>query len=74
MSLGGLSTAPVAKDGLETAKRIRPPKYEKVIWPSIATTTMLYYKRLEPEAFVILTALSRGVTVEDTCAEALYIP
>ena len=34
---------------------------------------MLYFKRLEPEAFVILTALSRGVTVEDACAEALYI-
>jgi hypothetical protein len=25
---------------------------------------MLYYKRLEPEYFVILTGLSRGVTVE----------
>jgi hypothetical protein len=34
---------------------------------------MLYYKRFEPEAFVILTALSRGVTVEDACAEALYM-
>jgi hypothetical protein len=32
---------------------------------------MLYYKRLAPEAFVILKALSRGVTVEDACAEAL---
>jgi hypothetical protein len=44
--------------------------------PSMAVhrhNNMLYYKRLEPEAFVILAALSRGVTVEDACAEALYM-
>ena len=32
---------------------------------------MLYYKRLDPEAFAILTALGRGVTVEDASAEAV---
>ena len=32
---------------------------------------MLYYKRLDPEAFAILTALGRGATVEDACAEAV---
>jgi hypothetical protein len=31
----------------------------------------LYYKRLEPEAFEVLAALNRGLTVEDACAEAI---
>ena len=54
-------------------KRVRPPKQEKVYLAVHRHNNMLYYKRLGQEAFVILTALSRGVTVEDTCAEALYI-
>jgi hypothetical protein len=54
-------------------KRVRPPKHEKVYLAVHRHNNMLYYKRLDPEAFVILTALSRGVTVEDTCAEALYM-
>lgn len=32
---------------------------------------VLYYKRLEPEAFAILQALRRGTTVEKACADAL---
>jgi hypothetical protein len=31
----------------------------------------LYFKRLEPEAFAILSALSRGATLEDACVEAI---
>ena len=54
-------------------KRVRPPKHEKVYLAVHRHNNMLYYKRLDPEAFVILTALSRGVTVEDACGEALYM-
>jgi hypothetical protein len=32
---------------------------------------MLYYKRLDPEAFAILEALRRGATVEKACADAV---
>ena len=32
---------------------------------------MLHYKRLDPEAFAILSALSRGATVEDASGEAV---
>ena len=32
---------------------------------------MLYYKRLEPEAFAILQELARGKSVEKACAAAL---
>jgi hypothetical protein len=52
-------------------KRIRPPKHEKVYVAVHRHNNMLYYKRLDPEAFVILGALSCGVTVEDVCAEAI---
>ena len=51
--------------------RIRPPKREKVYLAVHRHDNMLYYKRLESEAFTILTALSRGATVEDACAEAV---
>jgi hypothetical protein len=36
-----------------------------------ATTTCSIYKRLDPEALAILSALSRGVTVEDASVEAV---
>jgi hypothetical protein len=44
-------------------KRVRPPKYEKVYLAVHRHNNLVYYKRLEdPEAFVILTGLSRRVT------------
>ena len=52
-------------------KRIRRPKREKIYLAVHRHDNMLYYKRLDPEAFAILTALNRGATVEDTCAEAV---
>ena len=52
-------------------KRIRPPKREKVYLVVHRHDNMLYYKRLDPEAFAILSALNRGATVEDACVEAV---
>jgi hypothetical protein len=52
-------------------KRIRPPKREKIYLAVHRHDNMLYYKRLDPEAFAILSALSRGATVEDASAEAV---
>jgi hypothetical protein len=43
-------------------KRVRLPKYEKVYLAVHRHDNLVYYKRLDPEAFVILTALSRRVT------------
>ena len=34
---------------------------------------LLYYKRLEPEAFAILQALRRGTTVEKACVDAIAL-
>jgi len=52
-------------------KRIRPPKREKVYLAVHRYNNMLFYKRLDWEAFAILTALNRGATVQDSCAEAV---
>ena len=60
-----------APRAVKRRKRIRPPKREKVYLAVHRHDNMLYYKRLDPEAFAILTALDRGVTVEDACAEAV---
>jgi hypothetical protein len=52
-------------------KRVRYPKREKVNLAVHRHDNMLYYKRLDQEAFAILTSLSRGITVEDACVEAV---
>src|SRR5580700_8111886 len=64
-----------AKDGAPKAavrrKRVRFPKREKVYLAVHRHDNMLYYKRLDREAFSILTSLRRGITVEDACIEAV---
>jgi hypothetical protein len=52
-------------------KRVRSPKREKIYLAVHRHDNMLYYKRLDQEAFAILTSLSRGVTVEEACIEAI---
>jgi hypothetical protein len=52
-------------------KRVRFPKREKVYLAVHRHDNVLYYKRLDQEAFAILTSLSRGETVEDACVEAI---
>jgi Putative DNA-binding domain len=52
-------------------KRIRPPKREKIYLAVHRHDNMLYYKRLDPEALAILSALRRGETVENGCGDAV---
>ncbi len=52
-------------------KRVRSPKRERVYLAVHRHDNMLYYKRLDQEAFAILTSLGRGVTVEEACIEAI---
>ena len=52
-------------------KGSRLPKREKIYLAVHRHDNTLYYKRLDPEALVILTALCRGLTVEDACAKAV---
>ncbi len=52
-------------------KRVRFPTREKVYLAVHRHDNTLYYKRLDQEAFAILTSLGRGMTVEDACVEAI---
>jgi hypothetical protein len=64
-----------AMDGAPKAevrrKRVRFPKREKVYLAVHRHDNMLYYKRLDQEAFAILTAIGRGDTVENACVAAV---
>jgi hypothetical protein len=52
-------------------KPVRLPRREHIHVAVHRYDNALYYKRLKPEAFAILQALRRGVTVEKACAAAL---
>lgn len=58
----------------QTIRRKRPvrrPKRERVYLVVHRYDNMLYYKRLDPEAFAILQGLQKGKTVEKACVAAL---
>ena len=52
-------------------KVIKMPKRERVHVAVHRYDNSLFYKRLEPEAFAILTSLGRGISVEDACNRAI---
>jgi hypothetical protein len=54
-------------------KKIRPPRRQRIQLAVHRFDNSLYYKRLEPEAFAILTALRTGATVADACAKGLAL-
>lgn len=52
-------------------KRIRPPRREKVYLAVHRHDNRLYYKRLDADAYAILSDLGRGTPLEAACAEAV---
>jgi hypothetical protein len=52
-------------------KRIPLPKRKHIHLAVHRHDNMLYYKRLDPEGFVILTALRAGASVEEACLRGL---
>jgi hypothetical protein len=52
-------------------KRVNLPKRAKIYLAVHRQDNMLYYKRLEHDAFAILQLLGRGLTVEEACIEAV---
>jgi Putative DNA-binding domain len=56
------------KASRRSRKKVRPPKRQRVHLAVHRFDNMLYYKRLEPEAFAILSALRAGKTVANACA------
>ena len=59
------------KASRRSKKKVRPPKRKRVHLAVHRFDNMLYYKRLEPEAFAILKALQAGKTVANACAIGL---
>jgi Putative DNA-binding domain len=51
--------------------RIRRPKREVVYLAVHRYDNLLYHKRLDPEAFAILSAMARGETLDAACAAAV---
>jgi len=52
-------------------KRPRLPKRSKICLAVHRHDNMLYYKRLDADAFAVLRLLGRGLTVEEGCVEAV---
>jgi hypothetical protein len=52
-------------------RRIRLPKRKRIHLAVHRHDNMLYYKRLDSEGFVILTALREGASVEEACLRGL---
>ncbi len=68
---GEASNAVEASPKSGTRRAMPLPKREKIYVAVHRHDNGLYYKRLEPEAYHILTALRGGAFLEDACAEAL---
>jgi hypothetical protein len=51
-------------------KKVPLPKPENVFVAVHRHNNALYYKRLEPEAYALLTALRKGATLQTACARA----
>ena len=60
-----------APKAVRRKQRIRLPGRTRVFLAVHRHENRLYFKRLEAEAFALLTALSRGVTLADACIEAI---
>ena len=60
-----------APKAVRRKKRIRLPARSRVFLAVHRHENRLYFKRLEAEAFAILTALGRGASVADACMEVL---
>lgn len=68
---GEASNTPDAMPTTVRKRRPRLPKRERLHLVVHRCDNMLYYKRLEPEAFAILDGFAHGLTVEEACVAAL---
>ena len=60
-----------APKAVRRKQRLRLPVRSRVFLAVHRYENRLYFKRLEAEAFALLTALGRGVTLADACIEAI---
>jgi hypothetical protein len=65
------NTADGAPEAPASRRRSRLPRRERLHVVVHRHDNMLYYKRLEPSAFALLTALRRGDSLEEACQAAI---
>lgn len=68
---GEASNAVSAAPKISRRRRLPPPKLEKIYLGVHRVDNQLYYKRLDPEAYGILTRLRDGQTVAEACEQAI---
>jgi hypothetical protein len=54
----------------KSSKKIKLPKPEKIFLAVHRSDQSVWYKRLEPEAFLICTSLKKGVSLQTACERA----
>jgi hypothetical protein len=65
------NTVEAGPDLRRQRKQVKMPRHQRFHLAVHRHNNALYYKRLEPEAFTILMALDRGLTVEKACTLAI---
>jgi hypothetical protein len=68
---GEASNTLTAMPAARTAARPRLPRPQRIFVAVHRQDNLLFFKRLEPEAYAILTALGKGRTLAAACATAL---
>ena len=70
---GEASNAVAERVARKAAKKVKLPQSEK-IWLAVhRSENSVYYKRLEPEAYLICTALQKGLPLQTACERAFRL-
>jgi len=67
---GEASNAVTEHTPRKTAKKVKLPKPEKIFLAVHRSENSVYYKRLEPEAYLVCSALRKGLPLQTACERA----
>jgi hypothetical protein len=67
---GEASNAVVERTPRKTAKKVKLPKPEKIFLAVHRSQNSVWYKRLEPEAWLICSLLQKGLSLQTACERA----
>jgi len=67
---GGASNAVAERGPRRAAKKLKLPRPEKICVAVHRHDHSVWYKRLEPEAYLVLSALRKGLTLQAACERA----
>jgi len=70
---GEASNAVTERAQRKSTKKLKLPKPEKIFLAVHRSENSVYYKRLEPEAYLICSALRKGQTLQTACERAFRL-